>query len=284
MTPRLLSQNSLTALLATLMSVALLASGCAAAAREAGTILLKIGEEVIVSLGADYLKKILSPDEAAGQPTIIVSNTNAAGYGVGTNFAVSGSSGIGIEHVEGTVYIVSDGNGLAITVAPGSTATIELHTTGSARTAPVATGARDQAATVDGIIRWSGRSRQALFAALDDLGACHDAYGATQSLRTVASGRAGQVAALNGLDVSALPSGPSLRGTLISALNSSREADLAFVRWGEHVQASGCGHDSNYQQGMAASKTATRTKQRFVNAWNPVALAYGLPTYEEPGI
>jgi hypothetical protein len=62
------------------------------------------------------------------------------------------------------------------------------------------------------------------------------------------------------------------------------EADQAFIRWGEHVQRSGCQQDGNYDQAMSSSQNATITKKQFVSTWNLVACSYGLPEYQETDI
>jgi hypothetical protein len=261
-----------------------LLAGCAIAARAVGQIILKVGTDVAVQVGSDYLEKLISPDDANGKPTIIVSYRNATGDGVGTNYAVTSARKISttdvtIKDFKGDVHIVADGNGIAITVGNGSAATVAIDAGGGG--ARAASGAGDQAATVNGILAWSGRSRQALFGALDDLGACRNADGATAALQTVASDRDRQVGALAGVDVSALPGGGSLRSTLIRALKYSAQADRAFVRWG---QSPGCGKDGNYRDGMRYSRSASATKRQFVGDWNPLAASYGLPQLREPDI
>lgn len=274
--------------LSALMAVLLLVPGCAVFARAAGKIVLEIGTEIVVQAGANYLKNIFSSDQADGDPTLVVSYTNAVGEGLGTNYAVNGTDtlttqSVTIKNARGAVHIVGSGNGLTVTVDNGATATIEINLTGGSHGVQAASTATDQAATVDGIIRWSGRSRKALFAALDDLGACRNIGGATGALQTVAGDRAHQIDALGQIDVSALPDGGSLRGTLVRALNFSLQADQAFVRWGD-AQQSGCRRDGNYSDAMSYSRDATATKRQFVAAWTPVAATYGLPAYRETDI
>jgi hypothetical protein len=61
------------------------------------------------------------------------------------------------------------------------------------------------------------------------------------------------------------------------------EADLAFVRWG-NAQQSDCHEDDNHSKAMSYSRSATATKRQFLVAWNPVALTYRLPEYQETDI
>jgi hypothetical protein len=271
------------------LAAVILLSGCGVAAKEVGEIVLKIGTDIIVQAGADYIGKILSPDDAKGHPTLVVSHTNAAGEGVGADYALGNADrittqNVTIRNITGDIHIVGDGNGIAVTVASGATATIAINSASIAGAVGNATdGADDQAATIDGILGWSGRSRRALFSALDDLGACRNVAGATTALENVADDRDHQIGALDNIDVSALPGGGSLRNTLLRALNYSVKADQAFVRWGD-AQQNGCGEDDNYDEAMRYSRSATATKQQFVRKWNPVARTYGLPELEEPDI
>ncbi|GAA2912065.1 hypothetical protein Acy02nite_90130 [Actinoplanes cyaneus] len=268
-----------------LLSLVLVLSGCGVAPKVLGKIVLEIGTEIAVDAGADYLKQIFTSDEAKGKATLIVSYTNAAGDGVGTNYAIAGADAITtqnvtIEDVKGEIHIVGNGNGIAVTAAGGTTGKIAIELGGAVRKGAGVSSGEDQAATIDGILRWSGRSRSALFAALNDLDACRDVDDATDALRGVANGRAHQIDALQGTDVSALSGGGALRDTLVRALTFSLRADQAFVRWGE----SGCGKDGNHADGMRYSRSATATKRQFIGRWNPIASGYGLPTYAETGI
>lgn len=266
-------------------------SACGIVAREAPKIVMEIVKQVIIQKGTDYVTKIFSPDDAGGKPTVTVSYTNTTGYAVGASYAVTGASrvtseNVSIKNATGTIRIANDDNGISVTVADGSSGTVDIqlgNESGGSRDVPAAVGADAQAATVDGILSWSGRTRSTLYAALDDLEACHGPAGATARLRTVAEGRSQQIAALRHLLVTALPNGESLRDTLVQALGYSFQADQAFIRWGV-AEESGCGHDANYRQGMTYSRSATAAKKRFVAGWNTVAGDYGLAAYQEPDI
>jgi hypothetical protein len=272
-----------------LLAAVVLLSGCGVAAKEVGEIVLKIGTDIVVQAGADYIGKILSPDDAKGHPTLVVSHTDAAGDGVGADYALANASrittqNVTIKDISGDIHIVGDGNGIAVTVASGATATIAIAAAASAGgVGNAADGADDQAATINGILGWSGRSRRALFGALDDLNECRNVTGATEALQTVANDRSHQIDALDDVDVSALPNGSSLRNTLLKALNYSLKADRAFVRWGD-AQQNGCHDNADHDDAMAYSRDATATKQQFLRKWNPVAATYGLPELDEPDI
>lgn len=245
---------------------------------------MEIGTGIAVTAGVEYVKELFSSDGAAGDPTLVISYTDAEGDGRGAIYAVDVDA-ISIKVVRGSVHVVRDGNGLAISVDAGTTATIEIHSAGGGGGGggggEVVADAEDQAAMVDGIVSWSGRSRRTLFDALDDLNACRDIAGATAALRRVADGRASQIDALDELDVSAISNGVSIRNTLLQALRYSLDADLAFIRWSEQVQRPECHKDGNHDQAMRLSRRATATKKKFVRAWNPIAREFGLPEYKD---
>ncbi|MFG2065190.1 hypothetical protein ACGFIK_27735 [Micromonospora sp. NPDC048871] len=273
------SQPRLVTAMAMIMILVSTSSGCGPAAKAIGTIALEIGKEVVVSFGADYIRKILSKDEAEGQPTVVVSHGDAAGNIVGELYVVLGTNRITVDVVQGNVRIVLDGNGVALAVAPGAVASIEINADGGGQA--VTSSAEDQAVLLDNIIKWSGRSRSLLFDALADLESCRNPAGATDDLREVADGRIRQIEALEELDVSALPKGAALRKTLVEALRHSLQADDAFVRWGEYVQLSGCRKGADWHDGMSYSREATAAKKKFVKMWRPVAVKYGLTIYRE---
>jgi len=263
------------------LSLVLLAAGCAVVADGAVDILMQIGEAVVVDEGAQYVEKILHLDDANGAPTLMVTYTNAAGDGVGEAYAIEKANEINISQVSGDIHLVGDGHRLAVTVSAGTTATIRIGSGGG----NVASDPKNVAIAIDGILSWSGQSRSALGSALNDVGDCRNLSSAAVALQSVADARAHQLDALHDLDVAALNDGESLRDTLVTALNYSLEADQAYVRWGEHVRANGCGtDDADHDQGDAYSVNATNTKKQFVVSWNPVARMYGLRPRSEPQV
>jgi hypothetical protein len=146
------------------------------------------------------------------------------------------------------------------------------------------TSASVQAAAVDGILDASGSSRSKLGAALQKLTGCSDPAAALVSLREVGTERNNQLSQARQLQVSALPNGETLRSTLVEALNYSLTADQAFVAWGEATSSYGCAQDSNYEDGVTASKSATAAKVKLVELWNPIASTYGLATRTESNV
>jgi hypothetical protein len=263
------------------MVLLVVASGCAFVGKTVLSIVMRIGTEIIVDAGADYVRSILSPKAADGDPTLTVTYTDAAGDGVGANFAIEGVNQITLRDFEGDIHVVRESNGLAITVAAGTTATLEIGSATGGGGGHIEANPKAQAVTIAGIISWSSRSRATLRDALNDLDACRSTASATDALNEVAGGRAAQVDSLESIEVAALPDGEAIRSTLVRALRDSLAADRAFIRWGERVGTAGCGHDDNYDEGMSQSHSATAAKKVFVNMWNPIAGSYGLPAYEE---
>jgi len=72
----------------------------------------------------------------------------------------------------------------------------------------------------------------------------------------------------------------NLRG----AWQSSMEADSAYAKYAQDQIANGCVKndtaDPNYQAAIGPDGQATNYKQAFVALWNPIAMQYGLPTYQ----
>jgi hypothetical protein len=157
----------------------------------------------------------------------------------------------------------------------------------SSGTAPTATedqAGYTEAQAVNGILTVTGSSRSSLGSALNDLGNCTNIDGAVGVLQRVSSERGGQVARAQQLDVHALPNGDAIKNTLVEALSDSQQADNAYLAWGRNESVYGCGADQNKAAGDQASAAATSAKQRFVAAWNPVAIRFGLPTRVETDV
>ena len=72
---------------------------------------------------------------------------------------------------------------------------------------------------------------------------------------------------------------------LSSAWQASASADDDFARWAQDQVTSGCSannqSDPNFQAANGPDEQATVSKQAFLRLWNPLAQAYGLPTYQQ---
>jgi hypothetical protein len=88
-----------------------------------------------------------------------------------------------------------------------------------------------------------------------------------------------QLAALP--NASTLPSG--LIQTLTGAWQASAEADQDYAAWAQDENSGKCvayGSDPNLAAAAAPDNQATADKRAFVSRWNPIAMQYGLPTYQ----
>ena len=89
-----------------------------------------------------------------------------------------------------------------------------------------------------------------------------------------------QLSALPG--VSALS--PQMVQSLTSAWEASEEVDQDYASWASNELENGCvpNDTSNtyYQEADTPNQEATTDKQTFANLWNPIAMKYGLSTYQ----
>jgi len=139
-----------------------------------------------------------------------------------------------------------------------------------------------QAQAIDALLTVTAGSRASLGSALAALSGCGDAAQAQGVLSRIVQERGDQLTRAQQLTVQDLPNGDGVKGLLIAALSDSLQADRAYLAWAQDVVAQGCGTESpNRQAGDTASAAATVAKQRFVQAWNPVAVQFGLPTRTE---
>jgi hypothetical protein len=113
---------------------------------------------------------------------------------------------------------------------------------------------------------------------VDDCRGTASVESALADLRSVGAERRSQLDRARSLRVDALPDGGTIQKVLVEALTHSLEADEAFVTWTSNVLDRGCGHDPDYDAGVAASSSAQAAKQRLVGLWNPVATRYALAT------
>ena len=128
----------------------------------------------------------------------------------------------------------------------------------------------------------SGRSRQQVIAAIEDVVACHNLSGAADDLGVASLERGAALERAQALDTDELPDGAKLRTQLISAMTHSQAADDAYQRWAEAVGANGCRSKAmkgaDRKAGDAESKKATAAKKQVAELWNPVATRYDHPT------
>jgi hypothetical protein len=139
---------------------------------------------------------------------------------------------------------------------------------------------RDQAIGLDSLLDQSIASRHKLNAAIDLVNRCTTVSAALGDMRDVGTERQQQLDTLGSADLSALPQGEQLRGTLGDALRNALAADQGFVSWTAPTVSGGCantaGRRAAYAQAQSASKRAQSAKKQFLAIWNPIASAQGL--------
>jgi hypothetical protein len=123
-------------------------------------------------------------------------------------------------------------------------------------------------------------SRQTLSGALADIGSCTNLAAADATVHTVVSQRADQLRQADALSVDALPGGTDLKAALTAALEASQNADAAYARWADTIQASSCRgrapSTADQREGDQYSQTATQQKATVVADWNAIASQFGL--------
>jgi hypothetical protein len=106
----------------------------------------------------------------------------------------------------------------------------------------------------------------------------------SSQLQQAISERQGLLTTLAGLQVSAIPSGESMRTDLTSVLQLSIAADRDFIQWMQDPQSTqNCPAstvaDAAYDAGLQSSKRAQQAKADFLALWNPMARQSGQPAF-----
>lgn len=135
------------------------------------------------------------------------------------------------------------------------------------------------------VIRESVSARTLVTTAVQQVGACAmtPATGITR-LQQAITDRQNARATLGRLQMSAIPSGQTMRTSLDDALKLSIAADRDFTAWmqdpqtTQHCPASAT-QDAHYAAGVQASAQATQAKQQFLSQWNRIASQSGQPTF-----
>lgn len=164
---------------------------------------------------------------------------------------------------------------------PSSTASTEP----SSSATPAAGTAKEQATAIDALLTASSKSRKALSPALSSIGSCSGVDNAVSVIDQVTSERSSQVDQAKALAVSELPDGAALQSKLVQMLTDSLHADQAYGQWAKAVQSDGCGAGTSFRnQGDSISGSAQANKGAFLQQWNPIATAQGLPTRDKSNI
>lgn len=164
---------------------------------------------------------------------------------------------------------------------PATRAPTSTHPTSPVRSSPTIspqTGLA-QATAIAHYLTESQQARQGIGAAISSIGTCTDIASAVTTLRNAAATRSRIVTELASTDVGSLPNGAAAVADLSQAMQTSSEADQHYAAWGSAV--TGCHghapHNADLAAAQQADTAATRAKQRFAAAWNPIAARYGLP-------
>jgi hypothetical protein len=116
---------------------------------------------------------------------------------------------------------------------------------------------------------------------------------ASEQINSVISNRTSILNQIAGLGPPPNPEAANLASLLQQALQSSIQADIHYKGWMDYLYANyyyeypvGCPRgnaptDSEFDLARAADANSTQLKQQFVDAFNPVATRFRLPTWQE---
>jgi hypothetical protein len=147
--------------------------------------------------------------------------------------------------------------------------------------------ASEQASRVNNLLQASKASRSSVKVAYDDVNSCQNLPGDATIFSDAVSQRKQQLAEVATLQTSALPQGAEMKSQLTKAIQSSLQADHAFLIWAqqsEHNCPGQAPHTAAYHSAMAASTDATTYKRGFLGTWNAIAAQEGLPTETQADI
>lgn len=154
-----------------------------------------------------------------------------------------------------------------------------LTPTGATTSAPPAADPAAQATSVSGLLERSGSSRQSVVDAVRNADSCSSLASAVTALSQAADARNTLLRELDALKTDAIPDGATALAQLRTAWQESATADAQYASWAQAQADNGCGAGQSQKTAAdAASARATTAKQAFVQAWNPIASRYGLPT------
>jgi hypothetical protein len=115
---------------------------------------------------------------------------------------------------------------------------------------------------------------------------------ASEQINSVVGNRTSILNQIAGLGAAPNPEAANLSSLLQQALQSSIQADIHYKGWMDFLYANyyfeypvGCPRgnaptDSEYDLARSADTSSSQLKQQFVDAFNPVATGFGLPTWQ----
>lgn len=139
--------------------------------------------------------------------------------------------------------------------------------------------ARTQADKIADLLASSAPVRDKVMGAVTNLTICKNVKLSVADLGAASSARQRSLTAANGLRVTALPNGATMKAELISAFEHSKEADDAYRNWGLNLSKQGCRESvlngPDRKQGDKESAASTEAKRQFAMLWNQVGPEYG---------
>jgi len=138
--------------------------------------------------------------------------------------------------------------------------------------------ARDQVRYLVDILNRSSTQRQSLTPAAQNVIDCKNLPTAIGQINNIAQNRTDLMSALDSAPVDQISGGDLIVGKLRAALQSSINADLAWVGWGQSQLMYGCSAEP--QSVKDAEASATAAKGAFCDAWQvQIANVYGVPAF-----
>jgi len=176
------------------------------------------------------------------------------------------------------------GNGSGVATRPTSPA---LPLTTTTTTDPVA---ETQAQQLSSLLANSAEDRSEIVSAVSQITSCGDLSAAQATLDQAETSRQGLLDQLGTMQLGSLPNSAALVQALQSAWQASLSSDSSYAAYAgdEMSNFNGCvpndPNDTNAQAAARSDAQATAAKTEFVALWNPIAVTYGLPQYQQSGL
>jgi serine/threonine-protein kinase len=213
------------------------------------------------------------------QPQAPVPPKRSRGMLVGAGIAVVALA------VAGGVFVLKSKNGPATptptpTVSPTATSTVGPT---QSPTPPPGTTAQSQAEAINNLLTSSSSSLSQLRSAINFADNCSNLPFAVHQIRLAGSERRTELNQAEALSTDQLQQGAALMSDLTQALQSSLNADHAYLTWAQEQEAS-CAPGTAQNVDPYDNQNATIFKTRFVNIWDGIANQYGLQQFAEDQI
>jgi Protein kinase domain len=134
-----------------------------------------------------------------------------------------------------------------------------------------------QAAGVNALLSAGAGTNSRLLSALGAINQCTDMASSVSVLTQIRNQRSSEYGQAQGISVSLLPQGSTLKADLTQALYYSLQADDQYLNWADQ-QARGPCHEDSEPALASDNDQASAGKNGFTQLWNPIAVQYGLTT------